>query len=105
MKIKIFLSLALACGLMASAQTQGYKDGIEYYKAGQYDNARSILERTLNDAATDQSLANYYLGQVALQQGDKAAAKTYFDKGLALNPDNGYKYLGLGALELLNGQA
>ncbi|MDE6157976.1 MAG: tetratricopeptide repeat protein [Muribaculaceae bacterium] len=105
MKIKIFLSLALACGLMASAQTQGYKDGIEYYKAGQYDNARSILERTLNDAATDQSLANYYLGQVALQQGDKAAAKTYFDKGLALNPDNGYNYVGLGALDLLNGQA
>ena len=52
MKIKLFLSLALATGLMASAQTQGYKDGIEYYKAGQYDNARTILERTLSDAAT-----------------------------------------------------
>ncbi len=105
MKIKLFLSLALATGLMASAQTQGYKDGIEYYKAGQYDNARTILERTLSDAATDQSLANYYLGQVALQQGDKAAAKSYFDKGLQLNPDNGYNYVGLGALDLLNGQA
>ena len=75
MKIKLFLSLALATGLMASAQTQGYKDGIEYDKAGQYDNARTILERTLSDAATDHSLANYYLGQVALQQGVKAAAK------------------------------
>ena len=104
MRFKLFLTLALAGGLLASAQTQGYKDGIEYYKAGQHDNARTILERTIADDATDQSLANYYLGQVALAQDDKAAAKAYFDKGLALNPDNGYNYVGLGALELLNGQ-
>ena len=78
MKFKLFLSLALAGGLLASAQTQGYKDGIEYYKAGQYDNARTILERTLNDASTDKALANYYLGQVALAKGEKDAAKAYF---------------------------
>lgn len=89
---------------MASAQTQGYKDGIEYYKAGQYDNARTILERTLNDASTDKSLANYYLGQVALNQGDKAAAKSYFEKGLSIDGDNAYNYVGIGALDLLNGQ-
>ena len=97
--------MLLAGSLLASAQTQGYKDGIEYYKAGQYDNARTILERTINDATTDKSLANYYLGQVALVQGDKAAAKSYFDKGLSLNPDNAYNYVGIGALDLLNGQA
>ena len=105
MKKTVFLSLLLAGSLLASAQTQGYKDGIEYYKAGQYDNARTILERTINDATTDKSLANYYLGQVALVQGDKAAAKSYFDKGLSLNPDNAYNYVGIGALDLLNGQA
>lgn len=104
MKKKLFLSLLLAGGLLASAQTQGYKDGIEYYKAGQYDNARTILERTLNDATTDQSLANYYLGQVALTDGNKTAAKAYFDKGLSLNPNNGYNYVGIGALDLLSGQ-
>ena len=75
MKKSVFLSLLLAGGLVASAQTQGYKDGIEYYKAGQYDNAKTILDRTLNDANTEQSLANYYLGQIALVKGDKAAAK------------------------------
>ena len=103
MKIKFLLSLLLAGSLMASAQTQGYKDGIEYYKAGQYDNARTILERTINDSNTDKALANYYLGQVALAQGDKAAAKKYFDTGLAANPENGYNYVGFGALDLLNG--
>lgn len=103
MKIKIFLSLLLAGGLMASAQNQGYKDGIEYYKAGQYDNAQTILERTLNQASTDKALANYYLGQVALAKDDKAAAKKYFETGLQLNADCAYNYVGMGALSLLNG--
>ncbi len=105
MKKKLFLSLFLAGSLLASAQTQGYKDGIEYYKAGQHGNAATILKRTLNDPTTDQSLANYYLGQVMLMQGDKAAAKKYFDKGMELKSDNGYNYVGLGALDLLNGKA
>ncbi len=102
MKIKLFLSLLLAGGLVASAQSQGYKDGIEYYNAGQYDNAKTILENTLNQAGTDKALANYYLGQVALAQGDKAAAKTYFEKGKEIDPENGYNYVGLGAIALLD---
>lgn len=102
MKIKLFLSLLLAGGLMASAQSQGYKDGIEYYKAGQYDNAKTILENTLNQSGTDKALANYYLGQVALAQDDKAAAKAYFEKGREIDPKNGYNYVGLGAIDLLN---
>ncbi len=103
MKKSVFLSLLLAGGLVASAQTQGYKDGIEYYKAGQYDNAKTILDRTLNDANTEQSLANYYLGQIALVKGDKAAAKAYFDKGNAADAESPYNYVGLGALELMAG--
>ncbi|MBD5233676.1 MAG: hypothetical protein HDS65_05790 [Bacteroidales bacterium] len=105
MKKTLFFSLFLAGSLLMSAQTQGYKDGIEYYKAGQNANAETILKRTLNDPSTDQSLANYYLGQVMLAQGDKAAAKKYFDKGMELQADNGYNYVGLGALDLLNGNA
>ncbi len=105
MKVKFFLSLLAAGTIAAGAQTQGYMDGIEYYNAGQYDNARTILERTLTDANTDKSLANYYLGQVALQNGDKAAARSYFDAGLAANPESGLNHVGLGALALANGDA
>ena len=86
MKIKLFLSLLLAGGLMASAQSQGYKDGIEYYKAGQYNNAKEILERTLNQGDTDKALANYYLGQVALAQGIKPLQNPISKKVLLSTP-------------------
>lgn len=103
MKIKFLLSLLVASALTAGAQSQGYKDGIEFYKAGQYDNAKTILNRTINEPSTDQSLAYYYLGQVNLAQNDKAAAKAAFEKGVSLNPECGYNYVGLGALDLLAG--
>lgn len=102
MKFKLLLSLLVAGSLCASAQSQGYKDGIEYYKAGQYDDAKIILDKTLNDAGTDKALANYYLGQIAVAKDDKAAAKRYFDAGVAANPECAYNYVGLGALELEN---
>lgn len=103
MKIRFLLTLLAGAVLTVSAQTQGYKDGIEYYKAGQYENARTILNRTINESGTDKALASYYLGQVALAQNDKAAAQRYFDAGLAEDPENPYNYIGTGALALMNG--
>lgn len=91
MKFKALLTLLLAGSMAAAAQSQGYKDGIEYYKAGQYDNARTILLNTLNQGDTDKAMANYYLGQTELAEGNKAEARKYFDAGIAANPDCGYK--------------
>jgi len=105
MKFKAFLTLLLAGSLAAAAQSQGYKDGIEYYKAGQYDNARTILLNTLNQSGTDKAMANYYLGQTELAEGNKAEARKCFDAGIAANPECGYNYVGLGALALLEGDA
>ena len=58
MKFKAFLTMMVAGSLCAAAQGQGYMDGVEYYKAGQYDNALTILTNTLNNADTDKALAN-----------------------------------------------
>lgn len=82
---------------------QGFKDGVEYYRADQPEEAAIILNNTLNQAGTDQATAYYYLGQIALQKGDKAAAKASFDKGIAADANNGYNYIGLGALALADG--
>ena len=59
MKAKLISALLLCAAIGASAQ--GYKDGVEYYKAGQYDNAITILERNISDASTNKAMAYYYL--------------------------------------------
>jgi len=101
MKFKLLMSLLVAGALSASAQ--GYKDGVEYFKADQFENAKELLERNLNDASTDKSEAYYYLGAIAVKNKDYAAAKSNFEKGIQENPQNPYNKVGLGELELING--
>jgi len=102
MKSKLLISLFLGSALGLSAQ--GFKDGVEYYRADQPEEAAIILNNTLNQTSgEDQATAYYYLGQIALKNGDKAAAKTNFEKGLAADAENGYNYVGLGALALAEG--
>lgn len=101
MKIKFVLSLLLGSTLGMSAQ--GFKDGVEYYRADQPEEAAIILTNTINDPATDHATAYYYLGQISLKSGDKAAAKEFFNKGIAADADNPYNYIGLASLALANG--
>ncbi len=103
MKIKIIAASLLVLGASLSSMAQGYKDGIEYYKVGQFDNAKELLERNLNNASTDKSEAYYYLGQIALHNGKASEAKAFFDKGLAANAQNPYNLVGLGAIDLKAG--
>lgn len=102
MKAKLLVSLLLGTALGMSAQ-QGYKDGIEYFRADQPQEAQIILSKTIAEPGTDQATAYYYLGQIDMKAGNRAAAKANFDKGLAANPDNGYNYVGLGAIALADG--
>ncbi len=101
MKSKFLLSLLLGSALGLSAQ--GFKDGVEYYRADQPEEALIILTNTLNQAGTEQATSYYYLGQIAMQKGDKATAKANFEKGLAADSNNGYNYIGMGALALADG--
>ncbi len=103
MKIKIIVASLLVLGASLSSMAQGYKDGIEYYKVGQFDNAKELLERNLNNASTDKSEAYYYLGQIALHNGKASEAKAFFDKGLAANAQNPYNLVGVGAIDLKAG--
>ena len=101
MKFKFLLSLVLGAALSMSAQ--GYKDGIEYYKADQFENAKTILTRTLNDASTNQSEAYFYLGEIALRNGDKAEAESCFDKGITADAANPFNYVGKAEVALSKG--
>ncbi len=102
MKFKLLFSFLLAGGMTLSAQ-QGYKDGIEYFRADQPEEAEMILTKTLNDASTDKAASLYYLGQIALQKGNTAEATKDFNEGLQANPQYGYNHVGLGMVALKAG--
>lgn len=105
MNIRKTLIALMAAGvsLSALAQNQGYIDGIEYFKVDQFDNAREILEKTLDNPDTDRATALYYLGAVALNEGDAAKAATLFSQGIEANPKAGLNYVGQGTVLLKNG--
>jgi len=94
MKLKLLASLLVGSALTLSAQ--GYRDGVEYYRVNMPVEARIILNRTLNDPATDRAEAYYVLGQIALKEGNTAEAKKFFGQGVQANPEDGLNYIGLG---------
>lgn len=102
MRIRTLIALCIA-GASLTAVAQTHVEGMEYYKADQLDNAKELLLRSLNNQGTDKSVSNFYLGQIALDEGNKTEAKKYFDAGISANPENPYNYVGLGNLDLLNG--
>lgn len=102
MKFKFALSLLFAGALSMSAQ-QNYKDGIEYFKADKFEEAKFILNQTFNESGTNKAEANYYLGQIAVNEGDLAQATQYFRNGISANGDYANNYVGLGAVDLKKG--
>lgn len=103
MKRKFLFTSLILMGASLVANAQGYKDGIEYYKVDKLDNAKELLERNLNAASTDKAESFYYLGQIALHQGQVAQAAANFEKGIAANAMNPYNYVGQAAIALKNG--
>lgn len=101
MKMKFFAALTLVVATVTAAFASDYKDGIEYFKADQIENAKTILERTLNDATTDKAEAYYYLGEIEFLNKNYEAAANYYDKGLAENPEYRYNLIGKGKLQLM----
>lgn len=104
MRIKFLTVFAIAAAAWGSAWASDYTDGIEYFKADQPDNARTILERTINDASTNKSESYYYLGEIAFQNEDYAKAAEYYAKGLEVDPENVYNLIGQGKLQLRSEQ-
>lgn len=100
MKIKGIISLCLA-GFAATGFAQTHVDGEEYFKAGQYNNAREVLENSLSNPATDKAVSDYYLGSYWILGKDLNKAKQYFEAGLKENPESPLNYVGLGQLELM----
>lgn len=101
MRFKAILSFLIAG--VAAASAQGFADGVQYYRIDQPEDAEIIINKVYNEPSTDKALANYYLGQIALDRGNIAEARDYFNKGIAANAENPYNYVGLGRADLKSG--
>lgn len=103
MKLKTFLSLVMGGFAFCASAQGGYQDGVDYYNADRFEQAKIILDNTLNDAATNKAVSYYYLGAIELRNGKPEAATEYFNKGIQADPAYGYNYVGLGEIALRNG--
>ena len=104
MKLNLILSAALIAGSSLISVAQTHQEGVEYYRADQFSNAKELLNRNYNNAGTDKAVSEYYLGLISLEEGNVAEAKSHFDKGISINPDYAYNYVGLGEVALKNNQ-
>ncbi|MDE5674656.1 MAG: tetratricopeptide repeat protein [Muribaculaceae bacterium] len=103
MKFKFIFASALIAVAAIPAVAQTHVEGEEYYKADQIANAKELLNRNMNNSGTDKAVSNYYLGLISLEEGNKAEALKFFNDGVSANPDYAYNYVGLGSIDLLNG--
>lgn len=104
MKLNFILTAALIAGASVLSMAQTHQEGVEYYRADQISNAKELLLRNYDKAGTDKSIAEYYLGLISLEEGNIAEAKDHFNKGISLNAEYPFNYVGLGEVALKDGQ-
>ena len=100
---RIFTTALIAVSPLFAMAQQTHQQGVEYYRADQFTNAKELLQRNYNNPGTDKAISDYYLGLIALEENNKAEAAEYFNKGVAANPENPDNYVGQGQLALMNG--
>ncbi len=97
------MTLCFAGAATFGAYAQTHVEGQEYFKADQMANAKDLLNRALGNAGTNKAVANYYLGMIALNENQNAAAAKYFADGVAADPEYPYNYVGQGEMALKAG--
>lgn len=92
MKMKFFFA-SLLLGASVSVFAQGFNDGIDFYSIGDYENAKTILDRNINSAA-NKAEAFYYYGMIDFKNGNFDAASENFKKGMAADANYAKNYVG-----------
>jgi len=75
--------------------------GKDYFGIGEYAKAKEFFETQLAAAPAE---SNYYLGEIAIAQGNSDAAMGYFDKGIAADLLYPMNYIGKGQVLLKTNQ-
>ncbi len=101
-RFKIFSFLLLATATVSNAQD--IEQARKAIDAEQYEKAKSMLKAVLQ-AKPGNGKATYYLGNIYLKQNIEDSAKIYFQKGLTATESAKWNYIGLGQIDLDNGNA
>ncbi|MES2776625.1 MAG: tetratricopeptide repeat protein [Bacteroidota bacterium] len=101
MKRIAFVMLSSVAVFIAGAQSVA--DGVKAIYYEKYKTAKTILEKLVaaNPADVD---ANYWLGQVALNEGNVPAARAIYAKAMAATTQNPLIVVGMGHVELMEGK-
>lgn len=86
--------LSIFVSLSAFAQNSA---GVDYFGLGEYKLAKDAFQKQVNQSPAE---ANYYLGEIALKEGNAAEAKSFYQKGLAAQPEDALNNIGLAKLDL-----
>ena len=101
-KFKI-LSVALLASVTVS-QAQDLNQAKKAIDAEQFESAKSMLKTILNSKPSNGTAA-FLLGNIYLTQNVEDSAKIYFQKGLTGNEGSKLNYIGLGQMDLDNGNS
>ncbi len=101
-KVK-FLSVALLA-IAFTAKAQDIESAKKAIDAEQLEKAKSILKNVIQ-SQPDNGEATFLLGNTYLRQNVADSAKIFFQKGLTLKNAGHLNYIGLGQLDLDNGNA
>ncbi len=99
MKVKFgILSLALSLGAATLSADDNTK-GIDFYRAGMLDEAKTVLLANLqNEKGDNKAETCYFLGEVYANLNMKDSAAYYYKEGLVADPD--YIFNSIGELKL-----
>lgn len=96
MKMKFFLGSFLSLIISISTLAQN-SPGADYLSLGELKLAKEYFMKRVRQAPAE---ANYYLGEIAFQEGNMAEAKQNYEAALAANPESALGAIGLAKLEL-----
>lgn len=103
-KMKEFKFLGLSLLLVGMAHAQDANDAKKAIDAEQYQKAKTTL-KSLISSAPDEGKNYFLLGEVYLTQTEEDSAAMYFNKGVSAKKDAEYNKIGLGHIDLNNGNA
>lgn len=101
-KVKV-LSIALLA-VFSTSQAQDIEDARKAIDAEKFESAKTIL-KSIIAVKPDNGRADFYLGNVYLLQNNADSAKIYYEKGLTDKDAVNLNNIGLGLIDLDNGNA